>query len=368
VGICDLPEACTGASPNCPTDAKSTAVCRAAAGACDVAESCDGGSDTCPVDALIPPTAVCRTAFGVCDVVEFCTGLGTTCPADIVRPSGTPCRAAASFCDFPETCDGASSACPADATVPDGTVCDDGSACTVGDACAAGACVGTVTPTACIDDMMCYITKATATASTTSLHLADTIESGTFTVRKPRDLCTPAALDGVPPLDAATTLTSYRVRKAAEEPKHQKQFGLRVRSAIGEVSVDTIKVDTLLVASGVGPTSPAPGARDNYKCYKLRMSAGVAIPPKAYVTVADAFTTSKILGLKKPKLLCAPVAVDGGVVSNSDAVLLCYTARPAKGQPKHARQKNLLVTDSLGGVVMSTIRESPFCLPADLAD
>src|SRR5439155_26841938 len=52
-GVCDVQETCTGSSPTCPADAKSTAVCRASAGICDVAESCDGVGDNCPADGFV---------------------------------------------------------------------------------------------------------------------------------------------------------------------------------------------------------------------------------------------------------------------------------------------------------------------------
>ncbi len=86
--MCDLAESCDGSTNACPADAKSTAVCRSAAGVCDVAESCNGTGDDCPADALAPSGTVCRSSTGTCDVAESCTGTSPACPADTGLPDG----------------------------------------------------------------------------------------------------------------------------------------------------------------------------------------------------------------------------------------------------------------------------------------
>src|SRR2546425_7927501 len=64
-------------------------VCRPAAGVCDVAEACDGASPTCPADVFVSAATQCRAAAGVCDVAELCPGNGANCPADAKQPGGT---------------------------------------------------------------------------------------------------------------------------------------------------------------------------------------------------------------------------------------------------------------------------------------
>ena len=77
--MCDLAESCTGTSAACPAEAKSTAVCRPAAGPCDVAESCDGINNDCPADDFLPATTVCRAGSESCSTA-YCTGGDATCP------------------------------------------------------------------------------------------------------------------------------------------------------------------------------------------------------------------------------------------------------------------------------------------------
>jgi hypothetical protein len=98
----------------------------------------------------------------------------------------------------------------------------------------------------------------------------------------------------------------------------------------------------------------------------VRVSPGTAKFAGATVAVADAFTTGTQLALKKPKHLCTPVSVDGRPVANPGASLLCYQARPAKGQPRHAPRKGLSVSTRLGDVVVSTTRESAVCVPSTI--
>src|SRR5205807_4373195 len=116
---CDLAENCNGSSVNCPADAKSTAVCRAATGACDAPESCDGSSNNCPADALRPSGFVCRAAAGDCDVAESCSGSSAACPADGFKSASVECRASTGICDPAENCTGSSATCPADPHSPD---------------------------------------------------------------------------------------------------------------------------------------------------------------------------------------------------------------------------------------------------------
>jgi len=152
VGVCDVPETCTGTSRECPADALVAAgtVCRASAGVCDPPETCSGTSASCPADAKSPAGTVCRPAAGVCDVPETCDGTSNPCPSDGFLPASTVCRPSAGPCDVPENCTGSSADCPADgpatgagctpcATAAD---CDDHNVCTY-DSCDAGVCSNT---------------------------------------------------------------------------------------------------------------------------------------------------------------------------------------------------------------------------------
>lgn len=143
LGACDLQEVCTGASPVCPSDMKSTAACRPAVDVCDAPETCDGSNNDCPADTFQSSSVVCRASAGACDIAESCTGSSSECPGDVLEPSTIVCRPSTGACDVAENCNGASAACPSDGKVlagmecrPSAGICDIAESCDgVGNAC-----------------------------------------------------------------------------------------------------------------------------------------------------------------------------------------------------------------------------------------
>jgi len=165
VGECDVPETCTGANRNCPSDklAVSGFICRRSAGECDVVEKCSGASPSCPVDVMKPADTLCRAAAGTCDVAESCDGASAACPVDAIQPAGFVCRPAADPCDFAERCDGTNVACAEDAVKPDGRRCSDDDTCTTSDACKSGVCTGA--PVECAAPDACHLAGSCDPAS-----------------------------------------------------------------------------------------------------------------------------------------------------------------------------------------------------------
>jgi hypothetical protein len=303
-------------------------------------------------------------------VAEECSGSDAQCPTDAFQPSSVECRAAAGVCDLAESCTGLGAACPPDLSLPDGTSCSDGSTCTVGDTCQSGACVGTPTLDTCLDDFLCYRSRATGFTSIPSVHLVDAFEDQTFTARKPKNLCTPADKnDGNGTVDPATHLVSYQIR--SNGGTHIRRTNLRVTNQLGTLEVDTIRPDLLLVPAAKSLTSPPSPpafnshAVDHYKCYKVRVSRGTPRFVRTQVTVSDQFiTTPKVLDLKKPRHLCTPVDKNGEGIKNASSHLFCYLARAATGQPRFQKQSGILTADQFGGLTVNAIKEQEFCIPS----
>jgi hypothetical protein len=255
-----------------------------------------------------------------------------------------------------------------------------------------------------LDRFLCYKSKST-TIFPKGGHVAlrDRFESKNFAVTKPLDLCAPAD-GGGGVTDAATHLEAFQIKEskktcAAGSPsnaggvcaretdcggtkgttfcqktsKHVPQIGVKVENALGTLLVDTVKPERLLVPtaeSSTGPVAaPADGdnAVDRFKCYTVTVTKGT--PKFALVAgtpLQDQFigSTPKLFDLKKPTRLCTAVGEDAHAIKNPDALLLCYQAVPAKGQPKHVPVKGVFIANEFGPAQVDTIKEDEVCLPS----
>jgi hypothetical protein len=152
------------------------------------------------------------------------------------------------------------------------------------------------------------------------------------------------------------------------------QTNLRVVNALGTVTVDTVKPVMLLVPAAENPTVdlPAPPFAlhevDHYECYKIRVTRGTPKFLPLAVSVGDEFTSpGKLLALKKPAFLCTPVNAGGSGTKHGAIHQLCYTAKPASGQPKAVPQLGLHVSDEFDLERLNTRAEDVFCV-ASLVD
>src|SRR5262249_33451069 len=90
--------------------------------------------------------------------------------------------------------------------------------------------------------------------------------------------------------------------------------------------------------------------------------------PVHQVTAGSAFTTpAKAFALKKPRRLCVATDRDGNGRSTPHANLLCYQAKPAKGQPRHVPLVALGLVDDFGSHVLDGAADDEVCLPATIA-
>jgi hypothetical protein len=136
--------------------------------------------------------------------------------------------------------------------------------------------------------------------------------------------------------------------------------------------VDTRKPDLLFVptAKSLTATPAAPDLQtigvNHYKCYRIKVSSGTPKFPKGLqASVEDQFTSpAKVFDLRKPRHLCTPVDKNGEGIKNPAAHLLCYTVKPASGQPKHQRQTGLFLANQFGSEQLNTIKEAEFCVPS----
>jgi hypothetical protein len=224
--------------------------------------------------------------------------------------------------------------------------------------------------TPALDHFMCYAartTKKTDKFTATTVTLADTFESGDFTLKRTTALCLPAGQNDEGVADDCTHLKAYTLKG----PKHAKRTGITVTDHFGTLSLDTVKADRLLVPAdkrlGVEATDPG-DSLDHFKCYKVKTTKGT--PKFAKNTRADVVDQfeSRTYDLKKPSRLCVPADTNGEGIVNGVDHLLCYRAKRAKGQAKAAKRKGMIHTrDPFGDEQLDSRGEVELCVPATVA-
>ena len=144
-----------------------------------------------------------------------------------------------------------------------------------------------------------------------------------------------------------------------------------MRNQFGDIGLDTVKPDFLLVPTAENPATdpppPGPNEVDNYKCYKVKVTPGTAKFPKGTTaTVADQFTSpAKSLDVLQPSHLCTPVDLNGSGIKHPLIHQLCYKVKASKGVPKHVPQIGLHVNNGFSGVErLDTQKEEFLCVPS----
>jgi hypothetical protein len=204
----------------------------------------------------------------------------------------------------------------------------------------------------------------------TVVSLVDQLENDpAASVRKLKQLCTPANKNAEGVADPVTHQVAYQIKSSF---RHVRRLNVLVTNQIGSIRVDTLKADLLLTPSNKNLLAqpPAPDNNlinvDHFKCYKVKVTAGTPRLPKGItVSVADQFNAPpKIFALKKVKHLCTPVNKNGEGIKNADGHLLCYVAKGVPGQPKHVRRTGVQTNNQFRPEVLRTLKESELCIPS----
>jgi hypothetical protein len=228
------------------------------------------------------------------------------------------------------------------------------------------------------DHFLCYKAKPTPGSERfvpRVVALADQFDTAArnFDVTNPLSLCTPADKRGEGITDPNTHLKGYQIKLTTTNPPQalDVKHAVRVTNQFGELLLDTLRPDRLLVPTAkslTGPVDP-PGSNnvDHYKCYKVKKSKGAPkFQPILGVSVSDQFINQppKLFDLKRPTRLCTPVDKNGEGIKNPTTHLLCYHAKAAKEQPQHQPISPIFVNNQFGPEIVRTVKEEDLCVPS----
>jgi hypothetical protein len=207
-----------------------------------------------------------------------------------------------------------------------------------------------------------------------SVDLADQFQTDEHAIRKVRNLGNPADLNSEGIVDPNTHLSGWRIR--ANGAKHVRQ-NIETIDRFGRLSLETSRTDRVLVPAAKSLTAPPPwivsppnGADhdvDHYQCYQVKIASRTDRFPKGLtVTMVDQFAEPlRTFSVRKPKVFCNPVNVDGGGIKNPDGHLVCYQVRSAAGEPRLVITGPVQVADRfVAEAALSKLKEDLLCVPA----
>ncbi len=168
-------------------------------------------------------------------------------------------------------------------------------------------------------------------------------------------------------------MTAYKAARAKGSARAPRVEGIVVSNSLGRLTVDTRKVDFVATAAaagdGAGVTAPPAATHDldRYLCYRVRVARGTpGFPRDVEATRSFQYDGSRTLRVRKPKHLCLPADIDGNGVRNPEIGLMCYTVKPARGEPDSAVPLGVTFADEHGTLTIDTRREAELCLPSEL--
>jgi len=228
-------------------------------------------------------------------------------------------------------------------------------------------------PRRSVDDVACASARSSAYsipgfAPLPPVHALGEFTDASFIARRPIALCNPTAVDGHAMRNPEVFLEHYQVKKAPGSPAFARQRFVRVDDALGQLVLDLVAPDSLLVpAVQDAPTPPSaqsPQGRDSFLCYTVKPSAGsLPFPRDLTVSVEDAFTSPpKVLSVRKPSHLCVPVGLDGEQRRDPDLHIVCYAVRLGAGAPRRATRRGVYVHNPLSFDRVDTRREEELCM------
>lgn len=198
--------------------------------------------------------------------------------------------------------------------------------------------------------------------------LADQFETGVFEVESLELLGNPADLNDEGITNSDTHMVGYEI-EPADDAEHVR-VTIRVTSRFGEIVVDTVKPDRLLVPSAKSlgnPVDPLDPGADHFKCYRVELAEGPPEFTTEPVFVQDQFIGEpKLFDVEEPIRLCNPVDKNGEGIADADTHLMCFKVKPADGEPGFKMVRDIHTNNQFGPLQMVAIAEEELCVPSEI--
>ena len=219
------------------------------------------------------------------------------------------------------------------------------------------------TTTLPLDHFMCYEIKPKAFATVPGVSVQDQFGQHTETVRFAHRLCAPANKNNE---DSTAPSHPEHLQGHLVSGPNVKVANLTVTNQFGDIKLDTVKPDVLMVPTLKTLALPGPGPLtnptvDHFQCYKVKRSKGSPKFQKILgVKVQDQFGTAT-LDLLKPVRLCAPANKnhEDSTAPQHPFHLLCYkTKNSAFGM------EQTFTNDQFGPAQPLLIHRRELCVPS----
>ena len=221
-------------------------------------------------------------------------------------------------------------------------------------------------PTASVQvpSVQCYDVQTGPVPALHDIAVEDEFGPSTVELIGPKRICNPASVNDSDP-NAPTNpdhLVGYKLRQREPFTRMKDQ---RISDAFGQLTVDVVKPELLLVPSTKSVTAPPPPVTtfgiDHFKCYGVKRGRRNI----RGLHIEDQFGPLTV-EVKKPKRLCVPASKNGEPVLDRVTHLMCYEARIASMDRPFVAPEQLFIANQFGETSIGRFRPTELCVPAVL--
>ena len=229
-----------------------------------------------------------------------------------------------------------------------------------------------------LDHFQCYKPKVTSGnppfAPIAGLTIVDGFGPLTVDVKKPIGICNPLNKNNEDPTAPthAEHLESYQIKTSPGTPKFVPVSAQRIFNQFGQLDLDVLKPNALMVPSAksltMSPPAPSSPVTDHFTCYKVKTAKGrPKFVPFTNVALQDQFGSRNVIA-KKVTRLCMPtnkLNEEPGAETHSQH-LVCYQIKAMSGSPMFTKVSPVYLNNQFGPDTLDAIKPREICLPSFL--